>query len=201
MIAAVKPPYATSGMAVVILILCLVCPPPAFAEPEIAVQKTYYQVSGTTAAQIRKSLNRNSPVRQQGQSFDAYTRWDVDWRLRWAYDADGTCRPNMVSTLVRIHYTLPGLQGIDSLAPDLAGRWKRYMSELVAHEEGHAKMGIEAAREIEQQLSALGQRSSCEQLDAEAKFLARDIINRYSLLDDQYDADILYDQRAGPRFP
>lgn len=193
--------YLLSGMAVAVLTLCVACPPPAFAEPEIAVQKTVYQVSGTTAAQIRQSLNRNSPVRQHGQSFDAYTRWDVDWRLRWAYDADGTCRPTTVSTLVRIHYTLPGLQGIDSLAVELAERWKRYMVELVAHEEGHAKMGIEAAREIEQQLSVLGQRSSCDQLDAEAKALVSDIIARYSLLDDQYDTDILYDQRTGPRFP
>ena len=79
MIDAVKPPYTASGMALVFLILCLVCPRAVFAEPEIAVQETYYQVSGTTAAQIRQSpypplifcFATNAPARGgQGRQFE-----------------------------------------------------------------------------------------------------------------------------------
>ena len=174
---------------------------PATAEPEIAVQETYYPVVGTTASQIRQSLNRNSPVRQAGQPFDAYTRWDVDWHLQWAYDADGVCRPTGVTTLVRIRYTYPGLQDREALAPELVDRWDGYMRSLVAHERGHATHGIDAAREIERRLSALEKRSSCDQLQAEARALAREIIDRHALMDDRFDTDVRSGRDEALRFP
>lgn len=194
-------PSVAVGVATVVLVFRVVWPAPVYSEPEVYVQETYYQVMGTTAVQIRQSLDRNSPIRQDGQSFDAHTKWDVDWQYRWSHDRDGTCRLTGVTTQVRIRYTLPGLQNTDDLTPDLAERWEQYLRALSAHEKRHAALGIGAARAIERQLLQIGDRSSCDQLEIEANTLAWDIISRYALLETRYDADSNFGELEGARFP
>lgn len=186
---------------VIVFFIGLVDPKPAAAEPELSVQRTTYAVSGRTAAQIRQSLNRNSPVRQDNKTFDAYTRWDIDWRLRWFEDGDGGCRPISVTTLVRIRITLPALQDRDALPPNLADRWQRYLRALAAHEQGHADIGIAAARAIEVQIPLLGLRPSCDRLASETDALAREIIARHAQMEIQYDKDTRFGERDGAIFP
>lgn len=189
------------GTAAAIQVLSLAFLPHAIAEPEIIIQKRYYPAVGQTPAQIRQSLDRNTPVRQNGKPFDAYTKCDVDWQFWWAYDKDGTCRITRVTTVVRIRQTFPRLENTGNLAPQQADRWARYMAALVEHEEGHAAFGVDAARNIERRLSQMGDRSSCDQLESEANALARDIIARYTRLEAQYDAETNYGERDGAQFP
>ncbi len=75
------------------------------------------------------------------------------------------------------------------------------MIALIAHEAGHAALGVDAARNIERRLSQMGDRSSCDQLESEANALAREIIVRDTRLDSQYDVDTNYGERDGARFP
>lgn len=184
-----------------ILILAVTCLPPAFAEPEVFVQKSRYPVSGQTAALIRQSLDRNTPVRLGGKPFDAYTKWNIDWQLRWTFDGDGTCRMTAVFTTVHIRHTLPQLENADDLPTHLSDRWEGYLRALIEHEDGHAALGVDAAREIEQQLSQMGQRSSCGRLESDANAMAREIIARYALREAQYDAATNYGERDGACFP
>ncbi len=185
----------------VVFLIGLAGSTPAAAEPALSIQHTTYAVSGRTATQIRRSLDRNSPVRQGNKIFDAYTKWDVDWRLRWFEDGDGRCRLISVTTDVRIRMTLPELQDRDALSPDLADRWQRYMRALAAHEQGHADIGIAAARAIEAQLPLSGERPSCDRLASEANALAREIIARHARMEVQYDADTWFGDQDGAIFP
>ncbi len=191
----------TFGTAAAILVLSLVFLPHAIAAPEIIIQKRHYPAAGQTSAQIRQSLDRNTPVRQNGKPFDAYTRWDIDWQFWWAYDGDGTCRITRVTTVVQIWQTFPRMENAGDLVPQLADRWERHMIALIEHEEGHVALGVDAARNIERRLSQMGDRSSCDQLESEANALAREIIARYTRLEAQYDADTNYGERDGARFP
>ena len=95
------------------------------------------------------------------------------------------------------------IYSISSLAPASAAgsNEDRYLRALIAHEQGHAAHGIDAAREIERQLSNLKEYPSCDQLQAEAQALARQIIDRYALKDDHYDTDIRDGQDKSLRFP
>jgi len=189
------------GTAAAILVLSLVFLPYATAAPEIILQKRHYPAVGQTSAQIRQSLDRNTPVRQNGKPFDAYTKWDIDWQFWWACDGDGTCRITKVTTVVRIRQTFPHLENTGDLVPQLADRWERYMIALIEHEEGHVALGVDAARDLERRLSQMGDRSSCDQLESEANALAREIIARYTRLEAHYDADTNYGERDGARFP
>ncbi|MEE4113882.1 MAG: DUF922 domain-containing protein [Desulfobacteraceae bacterium] len=189
------------GTAAAILLFSLVFLPHANAEPVVNIQKQYYPAVGQTSVQIRQSLDRNTPVRQNGKPFDAYTKWEIDWQFGWAFDGDGTCRITEVNTVVHIRQTFPRLKNTGDLAPQLADRWKRYMIDLIAHEAGHLALGLDAARNIERRISQMGDRSSCDQLESEANALAREIIARYTSLEAQYDAVTNYGERDGARFP
>ena len=173
----------------------------ALAEPVVSRQHTYYSVDGLTAPQIRNALERSTPVRHDGNLFDAYTRWDVQWRFNWTFDGKGVCRITTVSTTVRIHQTLPRLQANRERPPDVTKHWNRYLTALTAHEEGHIALAIDAAREIERQLAQLPERPSCKQLESDANDRARQIISRYTRLEDQFDAESDHGARSGARFP
>ena len=173
----------------------------AWAEPLTSIQKTYYAVDGKTASQIRHALDRNTPVRQNGKTYDAHTRWNVAWQFYWNAGSDGSCRITTVTTTVRIHYTLPRLQASEDRPQDLETRWSKYITALMAHEDAHAAFGLDAAREIELRLFQLGERSSCQQLASEANDLARAIIARHARLEDRYDAETDHGAREGARFP
>ena len=174
---------------------------PACAEPLTSIRKTFYAVDGMTATQIRQALDRNSPVRQNGKTFDAYTRWNVEWQFYWNSGGDGSCRITTVATTVGIHFTLPRLQANENRPPNLERRWSKYISALVTHEEAHADFGIDAAREVEQRLSQMDGRPSCRQLESDANALAREIIARYLRMEDRYDAETDHGAREGARFP
>lgn len=183
------------------LVVCIVGVSPAFAEPDVSLQTVTYPVSGRTAVEIRQSLNRNTPVRLDGNPFDAYTKWDIDWRIRWFENSDGTCRLTQVSTHVRIRTTLPGLLDPDSLSPDVADRWRRYRQALVAHESGHADIGVAAAREIEHELMRLELQPTCDQLANAANRSAREIIARHARMEKRYDTDTRFGANDGAIFP
>jgi len=177
------------------------CLQQAWAEPLTRIRKTYYAVDGITAPQIRQALDRNTPVRHNGKTFDAYTGWNVAWQFHWNADGDGSCHVTTVTTTVRIHYTLPRLQANEHRPRALERRWSKYSTALLAHEDGHAAFGVDAAREIEQRLPQLGQRPSCQQLESDANSLAREIVARHARLEDRYDAETDYGARDGARFP
>jgi len=194
-------PSFFTGVILAAGLLCGFCCPAALAEPVANVQHTYYPVDGLTASQIRDALDRNTPVRKNGKTFDAYTRWNVAWQFYWTPDNSGTCRITSVSTTVRIHYTLPRLQANADRPLGLESRWKQFIAALVAHEKGHAALGVKAAREIERRLAQIEERDSCHQLEADANRLAEEIIAQYARIEDQYDADTDHGAGDGARFP
>jgi len=193
--------YAYMAIVAAFLAVCIVGMTPAFAEPDVSLQTVTYPVRGRTAVEIRQSLNRNTPVRLDGNPFDAYTKWDVDWRFQWFENSDGTCRLTKVSTHLRIRTTLPGLLDPDSLSPDVADRWRRYTQALIAHENGHADIGVAAAREIEHELMRLEQQPTCDQLTDSANKLAREIIARHARMETRYDTDTRFGATDGANFP
>ena len=173
----------------------------AWAEPLTSIRKTFYTVDGMTPSQIRQALDRHSPVRQNGKTFDAHTRWNVEWQFFWNSGGDGSCRITTVTTTVRIHYTLPRLQTNEDRPPNLEHRWRKYITALVAHEEAHAALGLDAAREVEQRIYQMNGRPSCRQLESDANALAQEIIARYAWMEDRFDAETDHGDREGARFP
>ncbi len=47
-------------------------------KPNIKSQEIYYQISGTTAQELRQQMNQKGPG-----NYDGYTQWHVKWNYRY----------------------------------------------------------------------------------------------------------------------
>lgn len=115
------------------------------------VKTNYYHVTGSSAPEVRQSLNA---VRPHASPFDAWT----DWSVRC------TCRPRreggrfvLDSFEIRGQATLmlPSWSPKRKSDPGLREAWWAYLKALAAHEQGHLAIAREAVAEAEKRLLAL----------------------------------------------
>ncbi len=103
----------------------------ADAKPRVTSNTVYYNVSGTSAADIRQELREKGP-----NGYWAYTNWYVRWT--------GKCQVS-----VEIDITLPRLINRGQLPDSFLAEWDEMIVALTAHENRHAEHGLNAAEEIE----------------------------------------------------
>ena len=72
----------TSGIGLLALLLS--------QNPAIDARVEHYDVTGSTAARIRSEMNRLRPTDDNGERYDAFTRWYVSWRYDYARGAPKT---------------------------------------------------------------------------------------------------------------
>lgn len=109
------------------------------------VEKTY-AISGTTGMALYESIGTRGP-RIRGGASSAIAKTDFD--LKWGrdYKRDGKdCVLAVVRPFLTITYTLP--KPAQSLAPDVAARWRVFIDGIRAHEAVHGGYVADMAQEI-----------------------------------------------------
>jgi predicted secreted Zn-dependent protease len=182
-----------------LFIFCLL-PSATLAEPETRINNVYYQVDGSTAEDIWTDILAKSPVKENGKQHVAYTRWDVNWKFWWL-DYGSSCEINKVTTKLDVTYTLPRLKQDASIPQSVTAHWEKYYAALLDHEHGHKRLGVKAAIEIENLLLNIGPRLSCEQLELDANNMARNVVDKYSRLENEYDRSTNHGLNTGAVFP
>lgn len=172
----------------------------ATAAPTVNIETEYYSVEGDTAAEIRRSLNRNSPIRYNGKNFDGLTNWYVKWRFWWE-KSENSCQIDRVTTTVDIKYTMPRLENADSIDPSLQNKWNSYITALQNHEDEHKNIAVETAEEIEKAIANIEAADNCEELEDKANSLGHSIIEEYKEVQKQYDRDTRHGATEGAKFP
>lgn len=99
----------------------------------------YYDVAGSTPAEIYQNLRARSPVSGDGV---AKTGWHirVGWRQARRGDACEVADP---MTSLSITVLLPRLATPDAATPEALAFWERTMTGLEIHEAGHARIAID----------------------------------------------------------
>lgn len=179
-------------------LLLSVSPHSGFCQPAITLNEQFYTVTGQTSAEIRRNLNRNSPVRVDGRPFDAFTRWHVSWSFSYKHSST-ECFIEEVSTRLEIEQIMPQL--ISPVPQQLKRKWDAYITALRHHEMGHRVFGNEAAADIENRLQNLRPRSECATLEKFANEAAAKIIQKYIAKEKQYDSRSDYGSHDGAVFP
>ena len=179
--------------------LLIACQPLA-AEPVINESVHKYRISGLTADELRREMDRKGPAGVGGRRFDAYTAWWVNWNYRW-WESSTECRLTAVTTRMRVSFTLPEWDQYDRGSLALKQQWDRYYRALYAHEKGHRDFGLRAAREIEQVIWNVGRRETCGQLEREANAAAQATLDHYIRLEKQYDIETAHGAATGAVFP
>jgi predicted secreted Zn-dependent protease len=129
--------------------LAFAAPGPATAEPVVKRNVVHYEVDGATAQAIRAELSRLGPIgRIEKRRFDAHTLWNVKWTYRFR-NVGQECAVARVTVSIDITMTVPRLKPNGSRPDEVTRAFEEFAKALLAHEEGHAENGIDAARRIE----------------------------------------------------
>ena len=161
---------------------------PAFATVTIADSTKNYSIVGSTTADLRQEMNLKSPVRNvdgnNNKTFDGSTEWFANWSFRWnGYGR--TCVINSVAVHLRVTITLPKWENKTAADSATQLKWYQYFEALELHEQGHRRIGIGAAQEIERRLEGL--RADCNSINSVANNVAREVVRKYNAIDIEYD--------------
>ena len=187
-----------SGRLVITLILGLVSL--AGAEPILKIQYDYYDIAGQTAAELREEINRNGVLWTNGNTYDAYTGWNVKWDYRYRI-TDTDCSINSVATTLNVEFRLPRWVNHASGPSALKKKWAAYMQALRQHENGHKDIGVKAAVEIERSIAELEPAQTCDDLAETANALGGRIISEYAAAEREYDDQTNFGETQGAVFP
>jgi len=186
--------------SITIFIFLLIFSGATSASPVVNIKTSYYSVSGSTANELRKSLNANSPVRQSGKRYDAYTAWMVHWHFNWN-KRQGQCYITHASSTVDVRFTMPRWTNRNQANGKLKSKWDKYYTALTAHENGHKRFGINAAREIERRIQKMPPSATCTLLEQKANALGKKVLEKYIYREKAYDKTTRHGMANGASFP
>jgi predicted secreted Zn-dependent protease len=121
--------------------------------PNISFQ--YYDVSGTTAEEIRRAMNARRPTdTNDGQPVDALTSWSLTWGVTAGPNG---CDLSQARIMFRAKVILPRLSDPASVPAPLRDRWQAFVAGLERHEAYHVRHAWENRSEVLRAIRA----SSC----------------------------------------
>ncbi len=170
----------------------------AHCKPVIEIKNHHYIIQGKTADEIRRSLNKNSTVVVRNKRYDAYTHWYVSWNI-WYSNSNNRCAISKITTRTQISHTMPKL--ISTVPSHLLRKWQKYYYALLDHERGHGNISLEAAHEIERNISNLLPQPNCTMLEKKANKLGQEVIRKYVAQEKTYDKETRHGAITGAVFP
>lgn len=157
----------TAARTISLVVAAVLCPVILFAEPVVTEQTKYYEIQGTTGRALKNQMRHLGP-----KSFWAYTEWHTRWSSRCEVKVEFT-------------FTYPVLKGRSAIPKKLLRQWDQMMELLTIHENGHAEIVLQAARNIEA--------AQCVN--------AMKIFKKGNQASDQYDIDTRHGRNQGVGLP
>ncbi len=168
------------------------------AEPDLRETIERYEIRGSTAKELKEQMKRLGP-RKGDRVYDAYTKWKVAWTYAFV-TREGKCAISSIDVSVEFTITLPQWNHLEVDAdPGLVERWEQFLSAVEAHESEHRRLGLEAAIQVEQRVSGLEARTTCDGLDDAIHTAARGVIDGYRETERRFDEDTRHGKTAGAR--
>jgi predicted secreted Zn-dependent protease len=173
-------------------------PPPAPAAAarglSIKSQQRYYDVAGSTVAELRASVRQLGPG-EEGQERDALTVWDVAWTYGTGRPAD-RCALRDVQVTLTVTVTLPRWRHPADASPPLIAAWNSYVAHVEVHEAGHRAIAEQYARRLVAALTAL-RGDPCDKVwDAAGRTAAR-VVAEGRAKNREYDVATNHGQTQG----
>lgn len=159
----------------------------------------YYEVSGDTAAELRRYMSTQGPTDETG-TYDAYTSFALHYGFEDVPGPSG-CRTGPVAVELYLAHILPEWQPSQAAPADLRARWARFTRGLGTHEAGHADISVRAANELVHELRALPAFPSCAALRDAAHQVFDDAVARLKTKQLHYDWRTGHGKRQGSVFP
>jgi predicted secreted Zn-dependent protease len=170
------------------------------SEPDIVISYSYYEITGTTANDLRAQMDRLGPVSRFNSRHDGYTDWYVNWSYPYS-TTNSSCTAGPIGVKVTITFIFPKWEAPSETPKGLVEDWTNYLNALQTHEHGHKAVAIEAGREILRSLKALPAYRSCEELEQAADITGQQILIGFRQKENDYDRDTAHGITQGVQFP
>lgn len=156
------------------------------------LELTYYDVSGRTVDEIRRSLTARQPRDpNDGVPVAALSSWSMRWG--WRARAGGGCDLSKPSIEFRASTLLPRLVSERDLSSDVRARWRTFLAAVHAHEARHVRYAYEHRKDVAAAIKA----SDCTSAETAATAAVRTIAQR----DVDYDRATRHGTTEGAVFP
>jgi predicted secreted Zn-dependent protease len=160
------------------------------------VDTIYYGTEGVTRAQWMASMRIGARRAGVPAPFLAHTAWQTRWTYGSSQLTARGCEARQPSVDLTISYTMPRLASDSGVAREDLAEWRRHLTSLWRHEEGHGLRAFRAAREMRDTLAHV-RAPSCGALPM---LLARSmdaLLQKYRALQEGYDARTGHGSRQG----
>jgi predicted secreted Zn-dependent protease len=166
---------------------------------ELEKRIQYYDLDGTTLADLRDQLIHRRPKEKQSNMWVGLTETQFETRYQLSND-HVHCKINAVNVSLNIVVHLPRWRPKARVTQALKNRWSLFEQAIEWHESGHVDHAIWAANQLHQRISKLRAEASCAEMDIEASMARDEVIMSYQLKDDAYDAQTNYGVNQGTMF-
>jgi predicted secreted Zn-dependent protease len=160
----------------------------------------YYDIVGDSAKELRRQMDANGPLGEDGKRMDGYTAWHVAWTYQYVPTAD-SCKFTELGITLAATITLPRWTAGNDTSSALVKKWQSYIAALRVHEDGHYSHGRKAAEEIKSLGQSLRTSDDCSTMAKLFDDQAASILERYRVADVAYDADTKHGETQGATFP
>jgi len=161
-------------------------------------ETVYYEIEGLSRGEITAALRAHGP-NVRGQQFFGLTEWEMSAGYLPAEVEDG-CAIDDLTVQVAIKTHLPRWPSDAVASEALSGAWKRFITALDEHEQGHRVLAEEAAETVRHRLLAISA-PTCDRLDGVARREMAVVMQEYERRQLAYDAETGHGRTQGAVWP
>ena len=170
------------------------------APPLVTEKYDYYEVGGSSEKDLRCEMSQKCIKWNDGKKYDSVTSWKVKWD--YGYDrAPQTCSADSFRVTVAITFRYPKWGRPSDAPQQLVDKWDSYMKNLIAHENGHRDMAVEAAADLSRAVAELPTASTCSELDRQVQMMYRARMMKLKEDEVEYDTATNHGYKQGAVFP
>jgi predicted secreted Zn-dependent protease len=163
--------------------MLLVLPSLALAKNSVSESYKFYLVTPNSKDEILHSLNKKSPILENGKVFHGYAHSNINWKFKWKYTAS-KCWITSAKTELNTTYTLPKL--VADLT-DVSEIWDQWYPNLLLHEKGHHKLAVDVAKKVQHAIAKIPSQSTCKGLEKKANSIGHTLISELDKQNKAYD--------------
>ena len=167
-------------------------------KPAISYTTDYYDVSGLTKDEIWASQTRaRRDTFLEGHPAVTIAKVDINFKTR---QFGGKCKATMIKFDVSLTYVYPRLTSLPDVSPGIAADWNRFVAALKVHEEGHAKIEVERAGLMLEELQKIPAYATCEEFNRVWRAKANAFALETKQVEAAYDRDTQSGKTQGAVF-
>ena len=169
-----------------VFLLCVI-PATASAEPVITKTYSYFRIGGRTADDLDRELDRRGPLTHStGHRHPGATEIKFGGDVTYV-EKGGQCSVGGTRVTLRTHVILPRWSNRRRADADLGFIWDTLSADIKRHEERHAEIARNRARQLERSLLALRPQKTCDALEAQVANTTKALLESHDEEQAQFD--------------